>query len=291
MIILKAGISREIKEEILGKVKAGESVKNLSVQDEVSDKSIYAWLKAGVTSQISFADYSRILKENRQPKEIVGVLTYELSRVKKRQIWETILARVQNTNKVFVASLLGVCRKTVYLSQDRLKLPDKNQLLKEQILSVLANNPAYGHRRIALALKVGRKRVRRVMKLYGIKPFKRRRKWIKAHDFGKQPARYTNLIKGSFPIKPQVVYVGDFTYLRYNGSFIYFATLMDQFTREIVGWNVSARHTKEFVINTLLDAIKTRGRPYIVHTDQGSEYNSKEFTTFAQKTRHQGFNE
>ena len=174
-------------------------------------------------------------------------------------------------------------RKTIYLSREKLKLPAKDFVLKEQILSVLVSNPAYGHRRIAIALGVGRKRVRRIMKLYGIKPFKRRRKWIKTHDFGKPPVKYENLIKNSFPLRPQVVYVGDFTYLRWNGNFIYFSTLMDQFTREIVGWNVSVRHTKEFVINTLLDAIKTRGRPYIIHTDQGSEYNSKEFTSFAEK--------
>jgi putative transposase len=56
---------------------------------------------------------------------------------------------------------------------------------------------------------------------------------------------------------------------------------MDIFTREIVGWNLSIRHTKEFVIEALLDAIKTLGKiPKIIHTDQGSEYLSKEYIGF-----------
>jgi transposase InsO family protein len=53
---------------------------------------------------------------------------------------------------------------------------------------------------------------------------------------------------------------------------------MDLYTREIVGWNISTKHTAELVMNALLDAVKTLGRiPKIVHTDQGSEYNCKQY--------------
>lgn len=121
------------------------------------------------------------------------------------------------------------------------------------------------------------------MKLNSIKPFKRRKSWIKSKDYGNLPSKYTNLIKGFCPISPNIVFAGDFTYLRWKGKFIYLATFIDIYTREIVGWSISARHTKELVINALLDAIKTKGRPIFIHTDQGSEYNSYEFTTFAEK--------
>jgi transposase InsO family protein len=48
---------------------------------------------------------------------------------------------------------------------------------------------------------------------------------------------------------------------------------MDLYTREIVGWNISTKHTAELVIEALFDAIKTLGKmPIMVHTDQGSEY-------------------
>ncbi|MEK7498065.1 MAG: hypothetical protein AAB656_04055 [Patescibacteria group bacterium] len=110
--------------------------------------------------------------------------------------------------------------------------------MKGQILKVLESNPAYGHRRIAIALGVGKKRTRRVMKLFGIKPYKRKARWKKPKDYGNPPANYPNLIKGSCPIKPKVVYVGDFTYLRWNGKFIYLATFLDIYTREVVGWSI-----------------------------------------------------
>jgi len=145
---------------------------------------------------------------------------------------------------------------------------------------VLELNPAYGHRRIALALGVGKKRVRRVMKLNGIKPYKRRVKWLKKEDYGKPDSGYPNLVKGICPIKPNTVFAGDFVRLLWNGKVIHLATFIDLFTREIVGWSVSTKHTTELVIEAFLDAIRTVGKPMIVHTDQGSEYNAAEYLKF-----------
>jgi len=137
---------------------------------------------------------------------------------------------------------------------------------------------------MAMALGTGKNRTRRIMKAYGIKPYKRKARWTKRRDCGKLPAPYPNLIKGSCPIKPEVVLVGDFTIIPYKGGIIYLATYMDLFTREIVGWNISTRHTTEFVMNALFDAIKTLGViPKIVHTDQGSEYQSKDYTQMLSK--------
>ena len=119
------------------------------------------------------------------------------------------------------------------------------------------------------------------MKLYNIKPYKRKARWTKRRDLKKAPAPYQNLIKGTCPIIPGTVLVGDFTHMIYFSKVVYLATYMDLVTREIVGWFVAARHTKEMVIEAIVDAIKTLGSlPRIIHTDQGSEYTSKEYTKF-----------
>lgn len=154
-------------------------------------------------------------------------------------------------------------------------------MLKDQILKVLEINPSYGHRRIALELKVGKRKTRRVMKKYGLKPYKRKARWRKRRDERREPSKYQNLIKGSSPITPGTILAGDFTYIIYQSKIMYIATYMDLLTREIVGWDISSKHTKELVIEALLDAIKTQGKiPTIVHTDQGSEYCSKEYLNF-----------
>ena len=77
-------INNEVKQEILGKVKAGEEVKKVAAQYGVSDRTIYIWLKQGVTDKISVLEYGKLRKENQILKEIVGVLTVELEKIKKK---------------------------------------------------------------------------------------------------------------------------------------------------------------------------------------------------------------
>ena len=84
MIILKKTIAKEVKEEILGKVKSGESVSSLSKAYGVADKTIYNWLRGRATKQVSWMEHARLKKENRQLKEIIGILSLELEKVKKK---------------------------------------------------------------------------------------------------------------------------------------------------------------------------------------------------------------
>lgn len=85
MIILpKPVIAHEVKEEILAKVKAGESVALLAKTYGVSDKSIYNWLEGSATRKVSWLEYAKLKKENRQLKEIIGVLSLEVEKVKKK---------------------------------------------------------------------------------------------------------------------------------------------------------------------------------------------------------------
>lgn len=178
-------------------------------------------------------------------------------------------------SKKLISTLLGIGQRNLY--NKNTKQHKKDNLLKEQILKVLETHPAYGHRRLAIALGIGRKRTRRVMKLFNIKPHKRKARWKKRKDFGNPDSGCLNLIKGTCPIKPNVVYAGDFTHLRWNGRWIYLATYMDIYTREIVGWSVSTKHTNDFVIEAFVEAVINTGKPNIVHTDQGSEYKSEEY--------------
>jgi len=122
------------------------------------------------------------------------------------------------------------------------------------------------------------------MKLYGIKPYKRKRKWRKRRDEKRKPAPFNNLVKSICPIKSFVIWVSDFTYIRFKESFLYLATFMDRYTREIVGWDISTKHTKNLIISAFLNAFKTTGKlPNIVHSDQGVEYTSETYTNLMAK--------
>jgi len=206
---------------------------------------------------------------------------WRLKSQKKRQVGTEIAKKLPGVPKSVISKALNLSKRNLYNQNNKQFKSDL--LLKDQILKVLELNPSYGHRRIALALEIGKKRAGRVMKLFHIKPYKRKARWTKKRDLGNPPSKYPNLIKGSCPIKPNMVFAGDFTKLGWNGKIIYLATFIDLFTREIVGWSVSTKHTTEFIIEAFLDAIKNVGLPKIIHTDQGSEYNSKEYSVFMEK--------
>lgn len=177
-------------------------------------------------------------------------------------------------SKKEMAKQLGVSRQSLYYKP---KLPEKDLKLKAVIEEVMAANQAYGHKRIAMALNINHKRASRVMKLYGLKPRRRRKSPIKPKDINQAPMAIPNLIQGIIIEAPNQVWVSDFTYLPYYGKFIYLATLEDVFTREIVGWELSIRHNEDLVSAALLKALKYRQVPRIAHSDQGSEYRSMDY--------------
>jgi transposase InsO family protein len=187
-------------------------------------------------------------------------------------------------NKSKLARELGISRSSLYYVPKREGI---DQQIKAQIESVMGDNPAYGHKRIALELKMDKKRIRRVMKKYNLKPYRRKaRGLVKKEDRGKEASHHENLteehIKNKTILKPGQIWCTDFTYIKYEGKFIYVATIIDLYTREIVGVNISRYHNRFLVIGALQDAVKKNGGkgPEIIHSDQGSEYDSEDFEDY-----------
>ena len=178
--------------------------------------------------------------------------------------------------KTSLAKKLGVSRGMLYY---RHKRPSTDEKLKTDIKTVLVSNPSYGHKRIAIELKLNKKRILRVMKKFHLMPIKRRgKKPNKPDDLGKPEVKFTNEIKRFCPIRLNIVWVGDFTHIKFRDGWVYLSTVMDIFTREIIGWHLSTTHTKDLVIEAFLDAIsKRKTAPIYFHSDQGSEYDSGEY--------------
>jgi putative transposase len=175
-----------------------------------------------------------------------------------------------------LALRLGISRSALYYRHRR---PAIDEEVKNQIEAVLSDNPAYGHKRIALELKLNKKRILRVMRKYQIKPYKRRAKGLrKKKDEGRKP-KFENLVEKFCPIRPDVVWAGDFTFIRFGARFIYLATVIDIFTREIVGWSISRFHNKEMIMGAIKHALSRHNQPQYTHSDQGSEYCSKEYAS------------
>lgn len=78
-------INSEVKKEIIDKVKTGEKVTDLATKYGISNRTIYAWLKWSVNSNISLAEFNHLKKENQDLKAIVGALMFQLEKLKKKK--------------------------------------------------------------------------------------------------------------------------------------------------------------------------------------------------------------
>jgi len=172
-----------------------------------------------------------------------------------------------------VARTMGISTSSLYY---RKKLPDKDRVLRIRIEEALRYHPSYGHRRLAIHLGLNKKRVLRVMKLFGVKPYRRRGRKFRKHDA--IPSRgYPNLVKGIVPLHEGHVWAADFTYLPFRKGFVCLATVMDIFTGEIVGWTMMTNHGAALVLQAFFAALEHHSRPQIFHSDNGREYGSKVF--------------
>jgi len=192
-----------------------------------------------------------------------------------------VVSRGSITKKA-IAEQLGVSRSSLYYKPKR---PGLDLEVKAQIESVLLSHPAYGHKRVAIVLKIGKNRIRRIMKKFELTPLvsRKMKPWVKPDDREKVPTLVVNCTKLLCPLKPGIVWVSDFTYLKYHETFIYLATIIDAYTREVVGYNLSRYHTKDLVMGALIHALGSRSPPQYLHSDQGSEYDCYDYYQFLTK--------
>lgn len=170
-----------------------------------------------------------------------------------------------------LAKSFGIARSTLYRTS---KQAEKDKRSLAQILEIMREHPDYGQPRISMEMGRNIKLVRRIMLKYGLKTKKRKKRFRKPKDEGKAASQIPNRMKNLSPICPNAFWVGDFTHFAFYGTTVYLATVLDRYTREVVGWALGLHHSAQLVIDALEDAKRRRGIPHTFHTDQGSEYDS-----------------
>ena len=151
----------------------------------------------------------------------------------------------------------------------------------------------YGSRRIRAQLqragrRIGRHKVRRLMHQGALRAIQPRSFVPRTTDSASTRHPAPNLLRTEeiTAKAPNQVLVGDLTYLPLgSGKWAYLATWKDVFTRKIVGWDMAGNMRKELIINAFKKATNQQklSPGLIVHSDQGSQYNSKEFKELLRK--------
>jgi putative transposase len=178
--------------------------------------------------------------------------------------------------------VLGVSRSGFHAWEQR--APSERALadarLSERIREMYARSrDSYGARRIYLELRdedvrVGRKRVERLMRAAGLSGYVKRRKF--RTTFGVPGVRVAeDLVERDFnPPAPNRLWASDIKYVSIWEGTLYLASVIDCFSRKVVGWSMRADMQTELVVDALEMAIERR-QPLgelIHHSDQGSQY-------------------
>jgi putative transposase len=150
------------------------------------------------------------------------------------------------------------------------------------------NHQVYGPRQVwrqmgREGLRVARCRVRRLMRAMGLAGAVRGRAWTITTQSEPHADRPRDLVERDFTaIRPNQLWVSDFTYVATWHGFVYVAFVVDVFARRIVGWRVTSSLRTDFVLDALEQAIYDRcgaGVDDLVHhSDRGTQYLSMRYT-------------
>ena len=141
--------------------------------------------------------------------------------------------------------------------------------------------PWYGSRQMTrhlcrLGHEVGRKRVRRLMRLMGLTPIYQTPKTSDPHP---QHKTYPYLLRDLAIERPDHVWCADVTYIPMRRGFLYLVAIMDWASRKVLAWKLSNTLDAGFCVEALEEAMARFGAPEIFNTDQGSQFTSFDFTT------------
>jgi transposase InsO family protein len=130
-------------------------------------------------------------------------------------------------------------------------------------------------------IRVGRKRVERLMRQLGIQGAHLHKPW-KTTRQNKQASAAPDLVDRNFSAAvPNLLWVADLTYIKTWQGILYLAVVLDVFSRKVVGWQMADRMTTDLVLSALemglwrRDVVRNR---LIHHSDKGSQYTSLRFT-------------
>ena len=178
--------------------------------------------------------------------------------------------------------LLGLNRSSLYIRsrvEPRIE-SDENLELMALIDRQYMETPFFGSRQMSSWLRrqgyaVGRKRIRRLMKLMGLHGVAPGPETSKKHPENRV---YPYLLKDIVVERANHVWSSDITYVRMSGGFMYLTAVIDWGTRYVLSWELSNSLESSFCLKALRESLDRYGKPDIFNTDQGSQYTSGEFT-------------
>jgi len=142
-------------------------------------------------------------------------------------------------------------------------------------------SPAINSKLKELGHNYNHKRVERVMRENNIRSNAKKKFKVTTDSKHMMPVA-DNLLQRDFsPEQKNQAWCGDITYIRTDEGWLYLATVIDLYSRKVIGWSLDENMTRQLVIDAFETAYQQREKPegVIFHSDRGSQYASKDFKT------------
>ncbi len=174
--------------------------------------------------------------------------------------------------------LLDISRSSYYYKPKPMSEYDLK--LMRLIDELYLDHPCRGSRSMRnqlrrLGYKVNRKKIKRLMRMMGIRAVYPKPRTTIPHPCHKV---YPYLLRNINIDQPNQVWASDITYIPMKSGFMYLAAIMDWHSRKVLSWRISNTMETDFCIEALEEALDRYGAPKIFNTDQGSQFTSNKFT-------------
>jgi putative transposase len=221
--------------------------------------------------------------------KVIGQRDIELDWLKKNyqylsRIEKVSLLEKENENIPIQrqCELLGMARSSAYYEPVPMSQNDK--AIMDLIDEIYTAAPFYGNRRIRHELNtkhgvpIGRDHLRTLMHLMGIQAiYPKKKHALSCPDDTCKP--YPYLLRGVKIERPDHVWSADITYVKLQEGFAYLIAVIDWFSRYVISWKLSNSLEIDFCLECLEEALrKSRKKPEIFNSDQGSHFTSPRFT-------------
>jgi len=174
--------------------------------------------------------------------------------------------------------VVGISKQAVYKYALREKEKElKLKLLLNEAENLRAEHPGCGVEKMYYTLKpdfMGRDKFISTFMMLGFRIKTKKNYRRTTYSTRKY---YPNLIKGMKVIAPNIIWQSDITYIELGKRFYYAVFIIDVYTKEIVGYQVSDHMFATANIKALRMAIKEYRAPKIHHSDRGSQYIYREY--------------
>ncbi|MBT2273598.1 IS3 family transposase [Rhodococcus qingshengii] len=299
----RRSFSAEFKDELCREViESSKPVSEVAKAYGIGDDSLRRWLAkyrdthgGGTDSELTLTERARLNQLEREVRELRSEAAFLKKAAFVLRAGTTVVAKYEfidsyDAGDFPATSIVDRCRWLEvstsgfyhWRSRPQSATSKRRDVLAQRIrLFFDAAHGTYGYRRIHADLRAGGiecspELVRSIMREHEMVPCQPRRfrTTTESGDDGKVP----DLVKRDFTAdRPGMKFVGDITYIHTWQGFVYLATVIDCFSRKVVGWSIADHMRTELVAAALTNAAATSliEPEAVFHSDRGSVYTSR----------------